>query len=83
MQKENGWKFELFLHDFYPLIDPNRFGVLECDRNLEFAPVKNANTEKVDTPAIACEMLMTECGSWMTQTPQKITNIEISPLLSY
>ena len=65
------------------MIAPNRFGVLECDRNSEFAPVKNSNKDLIDCPAIACKMLLDECGSWMSQTPQKITNIEISPLLSY
>ena len=66
MSQENGWKFELFLHDCFTMISANRFGVLECDRNTEFAPVKNAETENVDTPSIARMMLLTECGSWMS-----------------
>ena len=52
VNKENGWKFELFLHDCFTMISANRFGVLECDRNTEFAPVKNAESETVDTPSI-------------------------------
>ena len=80
---ENGWKFELFLHDFFPLLPTDKFGLLECDRKTEFAPVKNANTEKEDTPQIACQMLLAECGSWLIYLPGNINNIEISPLVSY
>ena len=65
------------------MIPANHFGVLECDRNTEFAPVRNSERDKVFTPSIARTMLLTECGSWISQTPKKISNVEVSPLFSY
>jgi UDP-N-acetylglucosamine/UDP-N-acetylgalactosamine diphosphorylase len=38
----NGYKFELFIHNFLPFCEPGRFGVLQVVREDEFAPVKNA-----------------------------------------
>ena len=64
--KENAWKFELFLHDLVPLIPIDRIGVLECDRKVDYSPVKNADSESVKTPATARRDLMAECGTWMT-----------------
>ena len=58
--KENGWKFELFLHDILPFIKSGKLGILEVDRKTEFAPVKNADTAAEDTPSIARAMLMEE-----------------------
>ena len=28
-------------------------------------------------------MLLAECGSWLTKSPGNVSNIEISPLVSY
>ena len=84
--KENGWKFELFLHDILPFVGSGRFGILVVDRMTEFGPVKNANTASEDTPAIARAMLMEESGRWLrkvTGSPAPYHNIEVSPLLSY
>lgn len=47
---ENGWKFELFIHGFLPMVDSGRLGVLEVDRATEFAPVKNANGPESEAP---------------------------------
>lgn len=41
--KENGWKFELFIYSLLPRIQKGRFGVVTVDRADEFAPVKNAD----------------------------------------
>lgn len=38
----NGYKFELFIHDFLTKCEPGKFGVLRVSREEEFAPVKNA-----------------------------------------
>ena len=56
-----------------------------CDRQTEFAPVKNANTAKEDTPAIAASMLLKEAGVWLREDPESkpIENLEVSPLVSY
>lgn len=61
--KENGWKFELFLHNFLPMVEQGKLGVLSVSRDQEFAPVKNANgpdsTEPLpDTPAYARKMML-------------------------
>jgi len=40
---ENGWKFELFIHSFLPMVDIGKLGILMVDRDSEFAPVKNAD----------------------------------------
>ena len=52
--RENGWKFELFIHGFLPHVDQGKLGVLTVSRETEFAPVKNADGEHEilpDTPA--------------------------------
>lgn len=41
--KENGYKFELFLHNFLPCCDQGKFGAIKVDRIEEFGPVKNAD----------------------------------------
>ena len=54
--KENGWQFELFLHDFLPRVEARKLGVLTVERASEFAPVKNADgadgTLVPDSPAM-------------------------------
>ena len=47
--KENGWKFELFLHNFLPMVEPGKLGVLMVDRHTEFAPVKDADGPETDS----------------------------------
>lgn len=42
-QSENGYKFELFLHNFLPFCDTGKFGAIKVNRLDEFAPVKNAD----------------------------------------
>jgi len=42
-EKENGYKFELFLHNFLPFCEKGKFGVLKVERKEEFGPVKNAD----------------------------------------
>ena len=37
-EQENGWKFELFLHNFMPMVPEGKLGVLMVDRQTEFAP---------------------------------------------
>lgn len=42
-ETENGYKFELFLHNFLPFCAEGKFGAMKVDREDEFGPVKNAN----------------------------------------
>ena len=55
---ENGYKFELFLHNFLPFCDQGKFGALKVLREDEFAPVKNKDGEKTDTPTTARELML-------------------------
>ena len=78
---ENGWKFELFLHNFLPQVEIDKLGVLIVDRATEFAPVKDANgPEKTffgydaeplpDTPNWARRMIMNEATQWLESAEQ-------------
>lgn len=51
----NGYKFELFIHNFLPFCEPGKFGVMRVAREEEFGPVKNA--EGVDSPASARDLI--------------------------
>jgi UDP-N-acetylglucosamine/UDP-N-acetylgalactosamine diphosphorylase len=55
---ENGYKFELFLHNFLPFCDQGKFGALKVVREEEFGPVKNADGAATDTPTTARTLLM-------------------------
>lgn len=48
--KENGYKFELFLHGFLPFCDQGKFGAIKVDRAEEFGPVKNADGPSDEAP---------------------------------
>ena len=67
--KENGWKFELFLQNFLPRVQPGRLGVLTVDRASEFAPVKNADGADgvivPDSPAMTRQMVLAEHAKWL------------------
>ena len=52
-EKENGYKFELFLHNFLPFVGDGKFGAIKVVREEEFGPVKNADGAATDTPSIA------------------------------
>lgn len=67
--KENAYKFELFLHNFLPFCDDGKFGVLCVQRHDEFAPVKNADEEgKVvaDSPTQAREFFRDQHRRWLS-----------------
>lgn len=92
--EENAWKFELFIHSFLPNVEEGKLGVVMCDRDTEFAAVKNPNGDDsynltVDSPAYCRKMLLQESANWlMAVSGLKIDyyamgNIEVSPLLSY
>ena len=75
-QEENGWKFELFVHSFMPMVDQGKLGVLMVDRETEFAPVKDKDGPRKttfgydaeplpDTPAFARRMVLAEATKWL------------------
>ncbi len=94
-QEENGWKFELFLHNFMPMIEAGKLGILQVDRETEFGPVKaadaNDGTIAPDTPAMARQMILKEATTWLAGAEtdglridaSARGNIEVSFLLSY
>lgn len=60
-EKENAWKFELFIQNFMGLVPDGKFGLLEVERKFEFGPIKNADCEPpVDCPASARALLLAE-----------------------
>jgi UDP-N-acetylglucosamine/UDP-N-acetylgalactosamine diphosphorylase len=50
-EKNNGYKFELFIFDIFPIA--SSFGLMEVIRDQEFAPVKNKPGDETDTPITA------------------------------
>jgi len=90
----NGYKFELFIFDSFPLAD--RWAVLEVQRKDEFAPVKNGQGSPCDSPESACSMLYAQSRRWLEAAGAVLVNdsgeaicegegavVEISPLTSY
>ena len=65
----NGWKFELFIHNFLPFCQDGRVGALKVSREEEFAPVKNANPKDsslgADTPRSAKHLLLQQHNRWV------------------
>jgi len=56
-EKENGYKFELFLHNFLSFVGDGKFGAIKVVREEEFGPVKNADGAATDTPTIARQLI--------------------------
>jgi UDP-N-acetylglucosamine/UDP-N-acetylgalactosamine diphosphorylase len=78
--RPSGYKFECFAMDTLP--DAERSVVLSCDRDEEFAPVKNASG--VDSPESARALMTRLYTKWLRQAGARIAasdaQIEISPL---
>lgn len=56
-EKDNAWKFELYVHNVLPLIEKSKFGLLEIERESEYAPIKNAPGNEEDSPDTARELM--------------------------
>lgn len=77
-------KFELFYFEAFRFSEA--VGVLEVDRNTEFAPVKNA--EGVDSPESARRLMSTLHQSWLEKCLVEVqtgadSRCEVSSLVSY
>ena len=67
-EKENAWLFELFFSGYIPYIKLGKLGILEVDRQTEYAPVTYEDGPTLDedeeplpdTPAMAFNMVMQE-----------------------
>jgi UDP-N-acetylglucosamine/UDP-N-acetylgalactosamine diphosphorylase len=87
--ESNGYKFELFIHNFLPFCESGRFGVLKVNREEEFGPVKNAEGASQDSPNTARNLIFQQHIKWATangarvvqQTPEPA--FEIDFLLTY
>ena len=85
--EKNGLKFETFIFDALPMAKSSV--TVETDRNLDFAPIKNATGE--DSPDTARRMLTDLWAGWLEEAgktvPRKADgspdcHIDISPLTS-
>ena len=70
-----------------PNIELTKFGVMEVQRDQEFAAIKNANGAAADTPEYSCNMLYELHKSWVVKAGGKIEEgevpmFEIDPLVS-
>jgi UDP-N-acetylglucosamine pyrophosphorylase len=77
---ENGYKFELFIHNFLPFCKEGKFGAMKVNREDEFGPVKNANGKDGvmvnDSPASARALLLAQHTRWASSTCEKLGKAE-------
>jgi len=65
-EKENAYKFELFMQNCMGYIEKEKFGLLVVDREDEFAPVKNAPGTETDNPDTARQLLTNLHLKWFS-----------------
>lgn len=69
-KSSNGYKFELFVQNFLPNVQNERFGILQVDRATEFSPVKDADgSGSAYTPSTARKQLLDEATVWLQAVP--------------
>lgn len=85
--RENGVKFEMFVFD--AIAEARKVLLLECDRDAEFSPVKNATGE--DSPETARRAMTRLYAGWLEKAGARVARdaagevpfaIEISPLVA-
>lgn len=62
---ENGYKFELFSYDAFPITKPENFGLVEAIKDQEYAPIINAPGSLEDSPEIARDLLALLHQKWL------------------
>ena len=85
-ERPNGIKMEKFVFDVFQFADVERFAVWECNREDEFAPLKNANGAKDFTPmhcrnalfALHQKYIMNAGGALVSDEGRKLS-LMISP----
>lgn len=82
----SGLKLETFIFDVFPF--SQNMAVLDVDRSLEFAPVKNKPGSPSDSPDTARALISAMAKSFVTAAGGKLTGdetaiCEVSPLTSY
>ncbi|OWZ12137.1 hypothetical protein PHMEG_00014749, partial [Phytophthora megakarya] len=68
----SGIKLEAFIFDVFPL--SSRMAVLSVPRETEFAPVKNAPGNPIDSPDSARRMIHEEAKTWLLAAASSISN---------
>lgn len=82
----SGLKLETFIFDVFPFSE--NMAVLDVDRSMEFAPVKNKPGSPSDSPDTARALISAMSKSFVTSAGGKLTGdetgiCEVSPLTSY
>eukprot|EP01060_Flectonema_neradi_P038241 TRINITY_DN797_c4_g1_i1.p1 TRINITY_DN797_c4_g1~~TRINITY_DN797_c4_g1_i1.p1 ORF type:complete len:494 (+),score=87.71 TRINITY_DN797_c4_g1_i1:74-1483(+) len=80
----SGMKLEGFIFDAFA--ECKKFGLLQCERRCEFAPIKNADGAPRDTPSTALDLLSALHKSWLSGAGVSVPDskvVEVSPLISY
>jgi len=80
----NGVKLESFIFDVFPLA--SEWAVMSCDREDEFAPIKNEPGNPSDSPDTARNLISAQGQKWLRAVGASVEGTgvcEISPLLSY
>jgi len=77
-------KLEFFIFDVFPMAE--RFALLECAREEEFSPVKNAFGSEVDSPGTAVEHIHRLHKKWVEENGGTLKGdelVEVDTKLSY
>ncbi len=77
----NAIRFERFIFDLLPLAE--RALVVEVDKALAFAPVKNSDQEKTDTPTTARNAMIAQARELLTAAGASVNEgiaVEVNPL---
>ena len=72
--ENNGYKLELFIHNFLSLIDTSKFGLLRVNRDEEFSPIKNAEGAGKDSPEIGRMMILNLHKQWLEKAGVHLTD---------
>ena len=86
--KPNGIKLEQFVFDVFPMLDLDKFAMLEVKREDEFSPLKNARGTGEDDPDTSKRDIMAQGRRWVEAAGATVEyegdqGVEVSPLFSY
>ncbi|CCD23359.1 UDP-N-acetylglucosamine diphosphorylase NDAI_0B03240 [Naumovozyma dairenensis CBS 421] len=84
--KSNGIKLEQFIFDVFPNVPLEKFGCLEVERSIEFAPLKNGPGSSNDNPETSKLAFLQLGTNWLRENNAIIKNdvlVEVSNKLSY
>lgn len=87
--KPNGIKLEQFVFDVFPMLELDKFAMLEVRREDEFSPLKNARGTGEDDPDTSKRDIMAQGKRWVeaagatVETETLDQGVEVSPLFSY